>query len=84
MKTDKEILIKKLKNASTENTELFRELLIESFMHLEIDSSMLAARFGTSLSTIQRWKSGVTSPHPAFRKAVFAFLASTAENGRIV
>lgn len=71
-------LIKYLETLSTTDDQGFRTALNRSISLLELTETELAREFGVSISTIGRWLSGKSSPHPAGRKPVFEYLSDLA------
>jgi transcriptional regulator with XRE-family HTH domain len=79
--TELDALVAQLRGADVKDDARFSELFSKAYGLLfqgVVGDKELAARFGMSRSTITRWRSGVTTPHPAMRKPVYSFLLNKA------
>lgn len=76
-------LIERLKSVGHQSTrEEFRELLLAAYDILHLTDLAVAREFQVASSTIQRWRLGVTSPHPVIRVQVLKWLCSRASEQR--
>ena len=58
----------------------FARLVRLTLDSLGVPDKELAARFGTSIPTITRWKKGTTQPHPYMRPSIFEALMKVVED----
>lgn len=66
-------LIKELEIADINNDKTFQYLTNKVFGMIYVDKRKFAAEFGLALSTIERYKEGITAPHPTLRKRMFVY-----------
>ena len=81
--TDARLLINlsyKLDRADPNDDKPFRAILVEAQEVLQLQDSTIARAFGTSLSTVKRWRNGTNAPHPAMIKAVYALFVKRMES----
>lgn len=56
------------------NDDLFKMVLNKGFDLCSVQNKDLVQKFGVSLSTVERWRTGKTSPHPMMRGVVYNYL----------
>lgn len=71
----KEEIIELINKTSPTDNEGFAKIISAIIDGGVMDKKTLARRHGVSLPTVQRWKDGITCPHPSIRKAMFRYLA---------
>ena len=64
--------------SSLDNDLLFEEILKKSETTLMLTDSTLAAEMKMSRSTVNRWRSGATTPYPLMRRGVYTWLKKRA------
>lgn len=69
-----EKLIADLDQADTKDDAVFRSLLARSAQELSLLDKDIARELDASRPTVNRWRSGATSPHPLLRRHIFARL----------
>lgn len=72
-------LVADLQNADQKDDKVFHNVVSRAIDLLMLLDSDLAQYFGTSRTTVMRWKSGANAPHPAMRKHVFKWLMQRAK-----
>lgn len=61
-----------------DNDLLFQEILKKSETILMLTDSNLAAEMKMSRSTVNRWRSGATTPYPLMRRGIYTWLKKRA------
>ncbi len=67
------------KNANEVMDQIFQKLFAYSLEYLKISHKEVAAKFGVSLPTVERWRSGKNAPHPIMRRIVYDWLIEKAK-----
>lgn len=72
--TKKELILK-IKNASPNNDEQFRQIIAAVLNNDFIEETKLRNLLMVSRPTLNRWKNGESVPHTALRPRIFKWLA---------
>ena len=67
-----------IETADQDDDVVFHSLIVRGMDLLQLLDVDFAHYFGTSRTTIMRWRTGANAPHPAMRKHVFAWLKQRA------
>ncbi len=67
-----------LEEANQNDDVAFHSLIVRGIDLLQLLDVDLAHYFGTSRTTVMRWRTGANAPHPAMRKHVFAWFKQRA------
>lgn len=74
MKQNQDLIAKlELAILNKDDTELFHGLVVECMQTLVLSDTDISSRFGMSRTSVRRWISGATSPHPAMRVPVYNY-----------
>jgi len=72
--------VQSLSSADPQDDAAFLVLLRRAFETLRLTDTDLSREFGMSRPTVTRWRNGVTTPHPALRKPLYAWLLRRARS----
>jgi transcriptional regulator with XRE-family HTH domain len=75
------ILAQRLSSPDSSDDEIFRAIM--SDFELVTSAGEFARKYGMSRSTISRWRSGHSVPHPALRPRIYQWLRKLA-NAKVV
>ena len=67
-----DILAQRLSSPEPRDDQIFRAIMAD--FELVTSASDFAVKYGMSRSTISRWKSGETVPHPALRPRIYQWM----------
>lgn len=73
-------LRERIQNADIKNDEDFERILNDVMDLTELAEKDIAHQFSVSRPTVERWRHGKTSPHPAMRPPVYQWLQAQLDN----